>query len=233
MKWNEGVCFFVMKKIFFIKLYLRKNLYTNSCKRFTKSYIARNEGKIRMETRGRVIGIDIGTTSAKTVVFTEKGKVVASHAIDYPIIQPNVGWAEQDPDVICAAVFKTVSVAIEESNVLPEDISSIGISTAMHALIAVDENGAPLTRSIIWADNRSTKQSEKLLEHMNGHEIYRRTGTPIHPMSPLSKLLWMKEEELELYKSAYKFISILKVEIHSIKIRCVVLKKRKALAYIT
>lgn len=93
---------------------------------------------------------------------------------------------------------------------LPEDISSIGISTAMHALIAVDEKDAPLTRSIIWADNRSTKQAEKLLQHMNGHEIYRRTGTPIHrmsPLSPLSKLLWMKEEP-ELYKSAYKFISI-------------------------
>lgn len=101
-----------------------------------------------METRGRVIGIDIGTTSTKTVVFTEKGKVIASHAIDYPIIQPNVGWAEQDPDVIC---------------------------TAMQALIAVDKNGAPLTRSIIWADNRSTKQAEDLLQHMNGHDIYRRT----------------------------------------------------------
>jgi len=175
-----------------------------------------------METRGRVIGIDIGTTSTKTVVFTEKGKVVASHAVDYPIIQPNVGWAEQDPDVICAAVYKTVSVAIEKGNVLPEDISSIGISTAMHALIAVDENGAPLTRSIIWADNRSTKQAEKLLQHMNGHEIYKRTGTPIHPMSPLSKLLWMKEEEPELYKSAYKFISIKEYVIYQLFSRYVV-----------
>ncbi|OOZ82411.1 gluconokinase [Bacillus cereus] len=45
----------------------------------------------------------------------------------------------------------------------------------MHALIAVYENGAPLTRSIIWADNRSTKQAEDLLQHMNGHDIYRRT----------------------------------------------------------
>ncbi len=175
-----------------------------------------------METRGRVIGIDIGTTSTKTVVFTEKGKVVASHAVDYPIIQPKVGWAEQDPDVICAAVYKTVSVAIEKGNVLPEDISSIGISTAMHALIAVDKNGAPLTRSIIWADNRSTKQSEKLLQHMNGHDIYRRTGTPIHPMSPLSKLLWMKEEEPELYRGAYKFISIKEYVIYQLFSRYVV-----------
>ncbi|MEZ2649605.1 gluconokinase [Bacillus wiedmannii] len=175
-----------------------------------------------METRGRVIGIDIGTTSTKTVVFTEKGKVVASHAVDYPIIQPKVGWAEQDPDVICAAVYKTVSVAIGKGNVLPEDISSIGISTAMHALIAVDKNGAPLTRSIIWADNRSTKQSEKLLQHMNGHDIYRRTGTPIHPMSPLSKLLWMKEEEPELYASASKFISIKEYVIYQLFSRYVV-----------
>ncbi|MDM5188497.1 gluconokinase [Bacillus sp. DX4.1] len=161
-----------------------------------------------MKTRGRVIGIDIGTTSTKAVVFTERGKVVASHAIDYPIIQPNVGWAEQDPNVICSAVYKSVSVAIEKGNVLQKDISSIGISTAMHSLIAVDRNGVPLTRSIIWADNRSVGQAEKLLQEMNGHDIYKRTGTPIHPMSPLSKLLWMKEEEPELFSRTYKFISI-------------------------
>ncbi len=72
-------------------------------------------------------------------MFTEKEKSFASHTVDYPIIQPNVGWAEQDPDVIYAAVYKTVSVAIEKGDVLPEDISSIGINTAMHALITVDE----------------------------------------------------------------------------------------------
>ena len=120
------------------------------------------------------------------------------------------------------AVYKTVSVAIEKGDVLPEDISSIDISTAMHALIAVDKNGTPLTRSIIWADNRSTKQSEKLLQQMNGHDIYRRTGTLIHPMSPLSKLLWMKEEEPELYKSAYKFISIKEYVIYQLFSRYVV-----------
>ena len=92
----------------------------------------------------------------------------------------------------------------------------------MHALIAVDENGAPLTRSIIWADNRSTKQAEDLLQHMNGHDIYRRTGTPIHPMSPLSKLLWMKEEEPKLYASAYKFISIKEYVIYQLFSRYVV-----------
>ncbi|MCZ2970743.1 FGGY family carbohydrate kinase, partial [Acinetobacter baumannii] len=75
-------------------------------------------------------------------------------------------------------------------------------------LIAVDENGAPLTRSIIWADNRSTKQSEKLLQQMNGHEIYRRTGTPIHPMSPLSKLVWLQNEQADLFAKSYNFISI-------------------------
>ena len=57
---------------------------------------------------------------------------------------------------------------------------------------------------------------------MNGHEIYRRTGTPIHPMSPLSKLLWMKEEEPELYTSAYKFISIKEYVIYQLFSRYVV-----------
>ncbi|WP_028401142.1 gluconokinase [Ectobacillus panaciterrae] len=161
-----------------------------------------------MTTRGNVIGVDIGTTSTKAVIFGERGKVIASHAVDYPIIKPHPDWAEQDPDLIFSAVVESISIAIQNANILPHDILALGFSTAMHSLIAVDQSGQPLTRSIIWADNRSVKQADRLLKDMNGLEVYKRTGTPIHPMSPLPKLLWMKEEAPELFQRAYKFISI-------------------------
>ncbi len=81
-------------------------------------------------------------------------------------------------------------------------------SSAMHSIIAVDEKGKPLTRCITWADNRSASWAEKIKNDMNGHEIYLRTGTPIHPMSPLSKLVWLQNEQAELFAKSYKFISI-------------------------
>jgi gluconokinase len=155
-----------------------------------------------------VIGVDIGTTSTKAVVFGEHGHVLSSHAVDYPIVQPYPSWAEQDPDVIFSAVVESVSAAIAKANVTSKQVKAIGFSAAMHSLIALDASGHPLTRCIIWADNRSVEQAERLLNEMDGLDIYKRTGTPIHPMSPLPKLLWFKESMPELFDKADKFVSI-------------------------
>ncbi len=78
----------------------------------------------------------------------------------------------------------------------------------MHSLLAVDAAGKPLTHLITWADLRSSKQAEALKQSDAGKRIYQRTGTPIHPMSPLCKLLWMKDENPALFENAHKFIGI-------------------------
>ncbi|OIK09024.1 gluconokinase [Bacillus sp. MUM 116] len=155
-----------------------------------------------------VIGVDIGTTSTKSVLFSANGTVIERHGIEYPLFSPTPATAEQDPEEIFSAVIQTIKTVIKNSKVSPSDILCVSFSSAMHSVIAVDESGKPLTRCITWADNRSAKWTEKILKELNGHEIYLRTGTPIHPMSPLSKLLWLKEEEPELFKKTNKFISI-------------------------
>ena len=63
----------------------------------------------------------------------------------------------------------------------------------MHSVIAIDEHGTPLTRCITWADSRATAWAEKIKNELNGLEIYKRTGTPIHPMSPLAKIAWLQD----------------------------------------
>ena len=155
-----------------------------------------------------MIGVDIGTTSTKSVLFSIDGSVIASHGIEYPLYSPAPETAEQDPEEIFQAVIHTIKETIQSSNVQPVDILCVSFSSAMHSVIAVDEAGKPLTRCITWADNRSASWAEKIKNDMNGHEIYLRTGTPIHPMSPLSKLVWLKNEHDELFAKSYKFISI-------------------------
>lgn len=155
-----------------------------------------------------IIGVDIGTTSTKAVLFNTKGNVLASHSIGYPLLSSQPSWAEQNPDTILNAFIESISNVIQKKGVNSKSIVGIGMSTAMHSLIAIDKNGKPLTQMITWADNRSVRQTQKLIQELNGHEIYKRTGTPIHPMSPLSKLLWFKEESPKIYHEAYKFISI-------------------------
>lgn len=72
----------------------------------------------------------------------------------------------------------------------------------MHSVIAMDENDKPLTSCITWADNRSEGWAHKIKEEMNGHNIYKRTGTPIHPMTPLSKITWIVNEHPETVAKA-------------------------------
>ncbi|WP_411348393.1 gluconokinase [Paenibacillus sp. WLX2291] len=156
----------------------------------------------------RMIGVDIGTTSTKSVLFEENGTVITSANIGYPLHTPTPSTAEQDPDQILRAVMDTIASVMTQSGTSAEQILFVSFSSAMHSLIAVDEQGTPLTNCITWADNRSADYARRLKEEHNGHEIYLRTGTPIHPMSPLSKLMWMREEQQDIFNAAHKFISI-------------------------
>lgn len=155
-----------------------------------------------------VIGIDIGTTSTKAVLFTEKGDTVCKHAVGYPLYAPTPETAEQDPKEIFSAVLTTVKKIISDSGIDPAQLLCLSFGTAMHSLIAVDAQGNLLTRSITWADNRSAKWADKIKREQHGHEIYLRTGTPIHPMSPFVKLVWLRNEHPEVFEKAAKFISI-------------------------
>lgn len=155
-----------------------------------------------------VIGIDIGTTSTKAVLFTEKGVNVCKHTVGYPLYAPTPAAAEQDPEEIFSAVITTVRQVIIRSGIEPAQLMCLSFSAAMHSLIAVDAEGKLLSKSMTWADNRSAKWAEDIKQKQHGHEIYLRTGTPIHPMSPFVKLVWLRNEHPELFKKTAKFISI-------------------------
>lgn len=152
-----------------------------------------------------VIGLDIGTTSTKAVIFNKGGNVVSEHEVEYPLFQPQPTYAEQDPEQIEKAAIHAIYQAVQEID--QNELIGVGISTAMHSIICVDEDGVPLSPSITWADGRSAEQAARLKSN-EGLDIYLKTGTPIHPMSPFLKLVWMRENNYEAYKKAAKFVSI-------------------------
>ncbi|WP_134685170.1 gluconokinase [Brevibacillus migulae] len=161
------------------------------------------------------IGVDIGTTSTKAVVYTLRGEVRGIGNADYPILVPEAGWAEQEPDAIFAAVLHALHEATVRADIRPHEIASVGLSSAMHSIIATDAEGNPLTNSIIWADNRSVAHAARLRGE-EGLHIYHRTGTPIHPMTPLTKLMWIKESRPDVFSRAAKFISIKEYVLHKL-----------------
>ena len=155
-----------------------------------------------------VIGVDIGTTSTKAVAFRPSGRVVAHHAVEYPLLTPTPAAAEQDPDEITRAVFTALREAVRKSGAAPVDVVCVAFSAAMHSVIALDAAHRPLTRSITWADSRATSWAEHIKRDLGGTAIYRRTGTPIHPMSPLAKLVWLRHEQPEIFARAVRFVGI-------------------------
>lgn len=155
-----------------------------------------------------MIGVDIGTTSTKAVIYDDLGMILHRSSVEYPMFTNEIGQAEQNPAEIFEAVLLTIKKVIQESKAHAIDIKFLSFSSAMHSLIAMDKDDKPLTECITWADNRSREYAEKINKECNGLEIYKRTGTPIHPMSPLSKIYWLKHEHPEIFYATYKWIDI-------------------------
>lgn len=155
-----------------------------------------------------MLGVDIGTTSTKAVLFTRAGAVVAQHAVEYPLISTAPGMAEQDPAQIYSAVLATIRQAVILAGASAADVGLVSFSAAMHSLIALDQDGNLLSNSITWADQRASVWAARIRDEWDGHAIYLRTGTPIHPMSPLCKLVWLRHEQTGLFARAARFAGI-------------------------
>ena len=152
------------------------------------------------------LGIDVGTTSAKAVAFSEDGRALASYSCTYKMYHPQPGWSEQNPEEVFQAVLIAANKVITS---LPGRTPLlVAFSAAMHSLLIIDKTGQPLTNCIIWADNRAGEIAEDLKNTEWGRKIYHNTGVPIHAMSPLCKLIWLKQYERDTFIQADKFISI-------------------------
>ena len=143
------------------------------------------------------IGIDIGTSAAKTLLMDEHGVVTAQVSREYPLYQPANGWAEQDPEDWRNAVFSAVRELVERSQAEPEQVMGIGFSGQMHGLVMLDENGKPIRRSIIWCDQRSAAQTQEMCSLMPEEKWLEITANPPIAAWTAAKILWMRKEEPE------------------------------------
>ncbi|HVZ98148.1 MAG TPA: gluconokinase [Chitinophagaceae bacterium] len=163
-----------------------------------------NNSKIK-NAESYFIGVDIGTGSAKAVAMSPDMKVLATSQSFYSVVSPKPGYSELAPATIRNAFIKVISEVISQIKRVPVSVS---ISTAMHSLMAVDAHHKPLTRFLTWEDTRSDEIAAALRKSSKAKGIYAATGTPIHSMSPLCKIRWMKENRPDIFTKASKFISI-------------------------
>lgn len=147
-----------------------------------------------------LIGIDIGTSATKTVLFDEKGAVIASASKEYPLYQPKNGWAEQKPEDWKEASLETLSRVVRESGIKAEDIKGIGLSGQMHGLVMLDEAGEVIRPSIIWCDQRTAAEVEDMNRLIGRERLIEITANPALTGWTAAKILWVKKNEPENYE---------------------------------
>lgn len=146
-----------------------------------------------------LIGIDLGTSATKTVLFDEEGGIVASASQEYPMYQPQNGWAEQRPEDWRDAALTTITKVVKESGVDKEEIKGLGISGQMHGLVMLDEAGKVIRPSIIWCDQRTAKECEEITEKIGRERLIEITANPALTGFTASKILWVRNHEPENY----------------------------------
>ena len=146
-----------------------------------------------------LIGIDLGTSSTKTVLFDEKGTVIASAGRYYPLYTPNNGWAEQKPEDWRDAALETIAKVVKDSGVAADDIKGLGISGQMHGLVMLDEAGEVIRPSIIWCDQRTGKECREITEKVGAKRLIEITANPALTGFTASKILWVRNHEPENY----------------------------------
>ena len=147
-----------------------------------------------------LIGVDLGTSGTKTVLFDADGNPVASKTIEYPLYQPKNGWAEQDPLDWWIASRDGIKYVVAKSGIKPSDIKGIGISGQMHGLVMLDKAGNVLRKSIIWCDQRTAKECEEITAKVGAEKLIEITANPALTGFTASKILWVKNNEPEIYE---------------------------------
>ena len=149
------------------------------------------------------IGIDLGTTGCKTVLYDSEGVAKAEFNKEYSLIC-NDGYVEQDAEDWWNLVLEGLTFVTKECG--GGDVAGISVSTQGIAVVPVDEKGNTLANAISWLDVRADAEAEELAERFGREEIYRKTGKYCNPEYTLPKLMWWKKNMPELFGKAHKFL---------------------------
>ena len=147
-----------------------------------------------------VLGLDLGTSSAKALLLREDGIVAASASQRYPIDVPRQGWAEQDPEAWWRATRAAVRSAIVASQEPVSVVSAIAVGGQMHGTVLLDEHGALLRPAIIWPDQRATHEAASLESALAGQGLLASLGGGVSPGFMLASLAWCRAHEPQLWE---------------------------------
>jgi xylulokinase len=153
-----------------------------------------------------LLGIDIGTSGTKTVLFDASGNSIASDTQEYPLYQPKNGWAEQDPMDWWRATYTSIQNVLTKSGIDAANVKGIGLSGQMHGAVLLDADNNILRKSIIWCDQRSAQECDEITSRVGQKRLIEITANPALTGFTASKILWVRNHEPQIFEKVRKVL---------------------------
>ncbi len=151
-----------------------------------------------------LLGLDIGTTGCKVVVFDAEGKVLSQAYREYSLIHPHPGWSELNMKIVLGKIEESIQEASLQAKKDP--VRALSISTQGEAFVPVDEKGNLLANSPVSFDNRARDFIPWWERTLGVERIMEITGMPLHPMFTLNQIMWLKKNHPDIYSKTWKFL---------------------------
>lgn len=156
-----------------------------------------------------MLGIDAGSSAVKTALFDTDGSMQAVSIQEYEFQTPSPNVVEIDAAVFWEKMKLGLGEVLARTGIAPGDIAALGISSQGETFVPMGKDGAPLRPAIFWLDGRATKQAEDIASAFTRENIFEVTGMPeIIPMWTAGKILWIKDNEPEVFSNAHKYLLV-------------------------
>jgi xylulokinase len=155
-----------------------------------------------------LLGIDVGTTAAKAVLFSLDGRLQSVGQAEYSVQHVRPNWVEQHPEDWWQAVCLAIRQALTSVTDSRERVAGLAVSAQAPTLIALDRAGQPLRSAMIWMDRRAEAEAAELNEQLGAARVYQITGNRADAFYVAAKLLWYKKHEPELLAQTHLFVQI-------------------------
>lgn len=157
----------------------------------------------------RIVSIDVGTSSMKTVLYDEQGKLLELFSYEYYSEYPKTNWVEQKPNswkVALIDVLSRMGNYCQRNNI---KIDALAVTSQRSSVIPMDSEGNPLYSAIMWQDKRTTEICDRLIEEYSLNYFHKKTGLRVNPYFVLPKIIWLRENMPDIYNKTSKFIGVM------------------------
>ena len=157
-----------------------------------------------------ILTIDIGTSSARALLFDARGRTVDGVAAQehYSVRSTEVGASEDDPDAALERVWRCVDAALEQAGPLAEAIGAVALDTLVTNTLAIDGGGRPLTPLLTYADTRPAADAVELRRHVDERAVHDRTGCMLRTSYWPARLAWFRRAQPDVWRAAARWITL-------------------------